>query len=363
MKVAVVGTVGVPACYGGFESLVENLILNRSESIEYHVFCSSKTYNKKISSYKGARLIYLPCKANGISSIFYDILSLIYSIFIRPDVTLILGVSGCVFLPFYRLFSSSRVVTNIDGLEWRRAKWSKFARSFLKFSESFAVRFSHAIISDNQAITDYVKSEYGCNSFTIAYGGDHAFFPKQNLTKVSSIKLASNKYYFSLCRIEPENNVHLILDSFSKSGFPLKFVGNWSSSDYGKNLFQEFSSYSNIDMISPVYDVNILFELRSNCVGYVHGHSAGGTNPSLVEAMHFGKPIFAFDCDFNRFTTCNKAFFFSTPDELIDLLNDTTISDKDVSAQAMKQIAISNYTWAHIREQYESIFFDSQVRS
>ncbi|HHQ4776994.1 TPA: DUF1972 domain-containing protein [Aeromonas veronii] len=348
-NIAVLGTVGVPACYGGFESLVQNLIDYQSKNVKYHVFCSAKSYDDKCEYYKGASLSYLSIKANGVSSIPYDILSLIICLKRKPDVTLILGVSGCIFLPIYRLLSSSRIVTNIDGLEWRRDKWGLFSKAFLKFSEQIAVRFSHLVVSDNQAIADYVHTEYGVESKVIAYGGDHALLSDQ------VIPLVKANYFLALCRIEPENNVLMILEAFANSQQQLRFVGNWDASAYGRELKLRFNKYRNIEIIDPVYDVETLFELRSQCKGYVHGHSAGGTNPSLVEAMQFGMPIYAFDCTFNRYTTDNSAYYFDSEIALRQLIED---SDESVvsSGLKMKDIAIDKYQWNGVVDKYETLF-------
>ncbi|MFC5705285.1 DUF1972 domain-containing protein [Aeromonas eucrenophila] len=350
ISINVIGTVGIPACYGGFETLVQNMIDSQSEHIEYNVFCSSQSYIKKTAYYKRAKLIYLPIKANGISSIPYDILSLLISLWTRPNVTLILGVSGGLFLPIYRLFSTSRIVTNIDGLEWRRDKWGHFAKAFLKLSERFAVKFSDVVVSDNQAIADYVHTEYGVQSKVIAYGGDHALLTDK------LIPSAKDDYFLALCRIEPENNVAMILGAFANSQYKLKFVGNWDTSTYGRELKNRFSNYENIDIIDPVYDISDLFNLRSQCKGYVHGHSAGGTNPSLVEAMQFGMPIYAFDCTFSRHTTDNRSFYFCDGESLRQLIgkhNDRAVIQ---SGLEMKSIAEESYKWATIVEKYEEIY-------
>jgi glycosyltransferase involved in cell wall biosynthesis len=349
-KVCIVGTVGIPACYGGFESLVQNLVDYQSESVMYHVFCSSKSYSNKPDSYKKASLSYLPLNANGISSIAYDIFSLLKCFKKNPDVTLILGVSGCLFLPLYRLFSSSRIITNIDGLEWRRDKWNWFAKHFLKLSERIAVKFSDVVISDNQAISDYVFSEYGVTTAVIAYGGDHAVINADDIPK------EKEHYYLSICRIEPENNVSMILDAFSKGTKEIRFVGNWNASEYGRNLKEKYKSFSNIDIIDPVYDIDTLFKLRGQCQGYIHGHSAGGTNPSLVEAMQFGMPIYAFDCNFNRYTTNNQALYFSTANSLSMLISDDINSSHLESGLLMRSVAIDKYQWKGIVSRYEELY-------
>ncbi|QDF75859.1 MULTISPECIES: DUF1972 domain-containing protein [Shewanella] len=349
LNVAVVGTVGIPACYGGFESLVENLTNYSSNNIQYDIFCSSKSYSERRSHYNGARLTYVPLSANGVQSIFYDVISLIKCIFKKPDVILILGVSGCLFLPIYRLFSNSKVVTNIDGLEWKRDKWSKWTKKFLKFSESMAVKYSDVIITDNKAIGHYVDEEYAKKNVVIAYGGDHAIIE-------GSEAGPEKDYYLSLCRIEPENNVEMILQAFAESEQKLKFIGNWNSSEFGRELRYRFSGEPNIDIVDPIYDVNQLFKLRSECKGYVHGHSAGGTNPSLVEAMHFGKPIFAFDCDFNRYSTEDKALYFNSPEELNKQITFAEDDDLYTISQNMKLIAENRYTWKVINQMYESTY-------
>ncbi|MCL1049559.1 DUF1972 domain-containing protein [Shewanella abyssi] len=340
-KIAIIGTVGLPACYGGFETLVENLVDVQYQENDLTVYCSSKSYKQQSSSYKGAKLAYIPFKANGPQSIIYDIVSLSHALFKRPDVVLILGVSGCIFLPFFRFFSKSKVVTNIDGLEWRRHKWGKWAKRFLKYSEKLAVKYSNVVIADNQAIADYVQNEYAVKSAVIAYGGDHA---------VGTDMIFSDAgFALALCRIEPENNVEMILNAFSHTAKPLKFIGNWDNSDFGQKMKAKYSSFDNIDIIDPIYDIEKLSLLRASCSFYVHGHSAGGTNPSLVEMMHFAKPIMCFDCNYNRASTESMASFFSDSVGLVGNINTEQYSD---NGQSMLEIAQRRYTWDIVRKQY-----------
>ena len=347
-KVAVVGVVGIPACYGGFESLVENLTLNSSKEFSYAIFCSSKTYVNKVKEHNGAQLIYIPLNANGLSSILYDIISLMKCYFIKPDTILILGVSGCVFLPFFKIFSKAKVVTNIDGLEWKRDKWNKWARKFLKFSEAMAVKFSDIIVTDNKAISDYVKDEYNKESEVIAYGGDHAIRDYDSGNE-------HTQYALGLCRIEPENNVAMILEAFYGTNKKIIFIGNWNASNFGRELRKKYKNEKNFVLMDPVYELDILFNIRKNCNIYIHGHSAGGTNPSLVEMMHVGVPVFAYDCQFNRYSTENKAEYFSSSDELKELL-ETDIDALKANANDMNEIALRRYTWDKITKQYEKIY-------
>ncbi|GLX77574.1 rhamnosyltransferase [Thalassotalea insulae] len=340
-KLSIVGTVGVPACYGGFETLVENLLDEKDDSYQISVYCSSKAYKATLKTYKNAKLHYIPLQANGIQSIPYDILSLLHATLKRSQNILLLGVSGALFLPLIRLFSKARIITNIDGLEWKRDKWGWFAQKFLKLSEKVAIKYSTTIIADNQAIADYVKLEYGADAKVIAYGGDHAL--------LDSSDGKDDNYALALCRIEPENNVELILKAFRHSSKKLKFVGNWNSSEFGKRMSKRYCQYDNITLIDPIYDIRQLFELRNNCSFYIHGHSAGGTNPSLVEMMHFNKNILAFNCSYNRETTEHKAIYFANEDEL--LANIQKIDQHEKNCE-MREIAQRRYTWNIVKKQY-----------
>ncbi len=353
-KIAIIGTVGVPANYGGFESLVENIIgENASKGIEYTVYCSSKNYPEKQPSYKGATLKYLPLNANGSQSIPYDIISLLKATK-ESDVILILGVSGCCFLPIYRLFSKKKLVINIDGLEHRRDKWGKWTRRFLKFSEAMAVKYGDVIVADNKGIQDYIQEEYGKQSEMIAYGGDHVrreVASDKEESIMNKYAVAKDSYAFTVCRIEPENNSHVILETFANSDKQLVFIGNWNHSEYAKELRVKYSQYKNINMADPEYDLDTLFILRKNAKYYIHGHSAGGTNPSLVEAMFFGRPILCFDVVYNRETTANKAYYWKDVASLHEL-----IANDDFNGMMMAEIAEERYRWKIIASQYEQLY-------
>ena len=353
-KIAIIGTVGVPANYGGFESLVENIIgKNASKDIEYTVFCSGKSYEDRLESYKGAKLKYVNLKANGAQSTLYDIISMLKTSN-EYDVALVLGVSGCIFLPIFRHFFKNRLIVNIDGLEHRREKWGRLAKWFLRKSESMAVKYADVIVADNKGIQDYVAETYQKESALIAYGGDHVerkISEERTQEVLRQYGVEKGNYAISVCRIEPENNCHIILEAFATSHKRLIYIGNWERSEYGKWLKARYSKYSNITIHSPEYDLDTLYVLRSHAALYVHGHSAGGTNPSLVEAMFFGKPIIAYDVIYNRSTTGNQAYYFSCTDDLVMLL-DTA----GMNGEVMRQLAQEKYTWKKIASQYESLY-------
>lgn len=357
-NVAIVGIQGVPANYGGFETLVENIIGdNCSSEVQYTIFCSSKDMLDKRGTYKGCRLKYIPLHANGMQSIPYDIWSLI-KVIRGYDVILVLGISGCNFLPVFRLFCHKRIIVNIDGIEHRRDKWGQVARRVLRFSESMAVRFADTVIADNKGIQDYVSATYRREAVLIAYGGDHVHrdVPDDLQNKyLAGYGLERGEYVITICRIEPENNCHITLEAFAQNKGKIVFIGNWNHSEYARNLKEKYGRYANITLLDAIYDLDILYALRANAGLYIHGHSAGGTNPSLVEAMFFGRPIIAYNVIYNRATTENKALYFSNVEELQDLLSDRN-SSFEQNAASMIEIANRLYQWDMIAKQYETLY-------
>ncbi|MFK7978336.1 MAG: DUF1972 domain-containing protein, partial [Saprospiraceae bacterium] len=357
-KVGIIGTVGVPAKYGGFETLAHQLVLNLGQQLDLTVYSSSKSYSKaeRVPTWKGAKIKYIPLKANGVQSIFYDILSMIHAM-IFCDVLLVLGVSGCIFLPFVKMFSTKRIIVNVDGLEWRRAKWSGWIKKFLIFSERMAIQFADEIITDNAGLQDYVLDHYGIHSSLIEYGADHVspVGIQGNLT--AKYSFLEQEYAFKVCRIEPENNIHLVLAAFKElPQLPLVLVGNWSHSTYGIALKATYGKLPHLHLLDPIYEPTELNMLRSNCSVYVHGHSAGGTNPSLVEAMYLGLPIIAFDVIYNQVTTEFKGVYFKTKSDLLtQILSLSPVNLQELGLE-MKRIADRRYTWAYISRKYQTSF-------
>jgi glycosyltransferase involved in cell wall biosynthesis len=165
------------------------------------------------------------------------------------------------------------------------------------------------------------------------------------------------QYAISVCRIEPENNIHIILSVLSRqSKVRLVIIGNWKQSRYGKVLLRQYAHFAHIYLLDPIYDLEQINILRSNAFFYIHGHSAGGTNPSLVEAMSIGLPIFAYDCTYNRYTTENQCQYWSNPDGLYGLINNIDFDSLKDLGLRMKSIADRRYRWESIAKKYEFLF-------
>jgi len=351
-KVAILGTVGVPAKYGGFETLAENLVLQNARASrpqDLVVYCSAKAYFERIPDFEGAHLRYIPLQANGKQSIFYDMWSLLDAIFRGTDIVILLGHGGSFLIPLLRLLTRTKFITNIDGIEWQREKWSGLARWILRKSEALAVQYSHVVVADNEAIRIYVADEYGKGCNVIPYGGDHGVAVYPDLDAVANLPEA---YTLALCRIEPENNVAMILEAFVELDRPLVFVGNWDNSKYGHDLKLRYKGHPKITIHDPVYEPNKLRAIRDRATLYVHGHSAGGTNPSLVEMMHFAIPIIAHGCSFNRHTTEEKALYFMTKEELVNVVRNISEKDATMIGTKMGEIARRRYTWDRVGKSY-----------
>lgn len=359
-RVAIIGTTGLPAKYGGFETLAHHLVDRLNQQFDLTVFCSSNYFSKKgvrLTEYNGAKLEYISLNANGYQSIIYDMISIVKALR-KNDVLLLLGISGAICLPFIKMFSKIPVIVNIDGQEWKRQKWNWIAKKFLGYSERLAIKYADHVVVDNAVIYDYVVDCYGKKDTTlIEYGADHV--KKIKLTDEIIIKypfLTSN-YAFNVCRIEPENNVQILIESYAhRPAETLVIVGLWNHSEYGKNLRAYFSEFSNIHLLDPIYEQQELDIIRSNAYLYLHGHSAGGTNPSLVEAMALGLPIVAFDISYNRKTTENEACYFDSTLTLhmqLDRLNKAKCIDMGIK---LESIAAKRYTWERITGLYAQLF-------
>lgn len=362
---AIVGTKGVPGRYGGFETLADNLVRKSSlKSIAVYAEADGKRWFTK-RGWMNATVYEVPFKANGWQSVIYDYLSIIHALFLSKNI-LILGVSGCSLLPFIRILVHRKsIVVNVDGIEWQREKWGRVARGFLRFSEWCAVRFASEVIADNQGIQDYLADEYNCSSVQIAYGGD---FPPiavegSSSTKIGECRLKKSElpikpgYYLALCRIEPENHVEMILEAFTGLGDQrLVFVGNWAGSKFGQTLRAKYKGIKNLQLLDPIYDPDLLVELRENAVAYIHGHGAGGTNPSLVEALTANLTALAFDVVYNRFTTGGMAYFWRDSSSLKNLVNTLTVEDLNATRDRSVAFARERYSWPAIVKAYDEVF-------
>lgn len=356
IKVAIVGTNGIPARYGGYETLAEYLTKNLAGEFEFTVYCSN-AQPQKLTEHNGAQLVSIPMKANGWQSIFYDIYTLSLATF-RADVILYLGPGAGYFLPVIKLFQK-KIIVNHGGLnEWEREKYSRFQKFMARLGHEYGAKSAKLNIADNFLLRDSIKRVFGVDSTVIRYGGDHAVNVTPNERLLQKYSFLDDDYFVNVSRAQVDNNLHLVLEAFKNlPDKKLVMVSNWSVSDYGITLQNEFKNqYSNIIILDAVYDIEEINAIRGNAKAYIHSHSYCGTSPSLVEAMCLGLPILSFDVPTNRETTKEKAQFFSNSKELELVLKTMDTTALSVTGQEMKKIAENEYTWATISSQYADQF-------
>lgn len=354
IRVAIVGTNGLPAAYGGFETLVDYLTkYNNTDLIEFTVFCSKTKKSEQLTSYNNARLIYLSLSANGGQSILYDFISLL-KVWFTYDRVLLLGTSGALIIPFLKLFKNTKLITNFGGLEWKRDKWKWWTRRFLKISEAVSIKFSNQVIADNQTFVDYIQKEYGKDSILIEYGGDHVENEIPSKELIEKYQFLTTGYGISISRAQPDNQIHVLLEAYKNSVTKDKLVviSNWNKFEYGRALKNEYSNIENLYLLDAVYDLKVLNVLRSNAKYYIHTHSFCGTAPSLVEAMNHKLPIISYDAPTNISTTENKAVFFNTSSDLTNILNSIDSFNLNQNSNDILEIAKRRYTWKIIANKY-----------
>lgn len=355
-KVAIVGTNGIPAKYGGYETLVEYLTKNLSSSYNFTVFCS-RDQRPKINQHNNAKLIYIPLRANGWQSIIYDITTLFYAIFIS-DVILYLGPGAGYFVPLIKHFKRN-IIINHGGLnEWKREKYSSFQKFIAKMGHKYGAKSALSNIADNELLKQSILSEFGVDSYVIRYGGDHAIKPELTENLKQKYPFLEEEYFVNVSRAQVDNNLHIVLSAFSKMpDKKLVMVSNWKISEYGTKLKEAYKdTFKNLILLDAVYDSAEINSIRAYAKGYIHSHSYCGTSPSLVEAMSLKLPIISFDVPTNRETTQNKALFFEDENDLIAKLQNIKNEELNKLSNIMFQIAQENYTWEHICKQYIYLF-------
>lgn len=355
-KVAIIGSVGLPANYGGFETLVNYLTIEKCKDFDITVFCQKAPKGKRIKVYNGSKLRYLPFKANGAQSVIYDMVSIALSWF-KYDTLLILGTGGSMVLPFFKLFKKTNTVINFGGLEWKRNKWGKIGSWHLKLSEKIAIRNATSIVADNQHFCNYIKDVYKKNSTLIEYGGDHTEKIQIDKQLLNKYPFLANDYDVSVSRAQADNNLHLLLEAYSKAPErSLVLVSNYNKFEYGRALKNKYSRFPNLFLQDAVYDQKELDAIRSNADLYIHSHSFCGTAPSLVEAMCLGLPIIAFDVPTNHFTTEEKALYFKDETDLFGIISKLDKEQSEKLSNEMFSIAQRRYTWKNISNKYAELF-------
>ncbi len=363
IKLALLGTRGIPNQYGGFEQFAEQFGERfAAKGHEVTVYCSS-THPYKQEHYKGITLVhcYDPEQKIGTAGQFiYDLCCILDSRKRNYDIILQLGYTSSTV--WSRLFPKKKTIiaTNMDGLEWKRSQYNKAVQFFLKHAEKWGVRHSHHLIADSRAIRQYLADTYKKPSVFVPYGAD-LFAPDESSASIlTDLKLEPYQYDLLIARFEPENNLEMILKSYAENGEKkLLVIGRHEANAFGKKLYQHYHHRHNIQFLGAVFDMQKLNYLRYYSRLYLHGHSVGGTNPSLLEAMAANALVAAHDNVFNRDVLGNEAFYFAGVTELNRLLAQDIYKEnyKDRLAANRKKME-DCYNWELITQTLENLFYE-----
>lgn len=361
MRIGIIGSRGIPNRYGGFEELAEQLSV-RLVKMGHSVFVyNGHRHPYANKEFKGVRIIhkYDPEHRFGtVGQFIYDFNQIFDSHWRKFDVILQLGYTSSGIWQ-WMLPKSSRIVTNMDGLEWKRSKYNKLTQRFLLRSEKWAARHSHLMVGDNIAIENYLHEKFGGQAVFIPYGAEILKSPNPAVLEPYSIQ--KGEYNLLIARMEPENHIREILTGVKNAASQkITLVMGNLDTKYGQELIRDFKD-ARIRFLNAEYNKEIVDNLRHHCHLYFHGHSVGGTNPSLLEAMACGATIVAHDNPFNRSVTDENAFYFSNSDEVSHWIDTVEKDDKTTQMTKRNTNAIrEKYNWKSIAEQYELVF--SQVR-
>tara|TARA_R110002073_G_scaffold56835_15_gene144543 strand:- start:8572 stop:9657 length:1086 start_codon:yes stop_codon:yes gene_type:complete len=357
MKIAILGTRGIPNNHGGFEQFSESLseyLVNKEHQV-YVYNSHNHPYQEK--KWKGVNIIhkYDPeDKIGTVGQFIYDLNCISHSRKQGFDAILQLGYTSSSIWGWL-LPKDSKIITNMDGLEWKRSKYKKLVRKFLKHAEKLAVKSSDYLISDSIGIKLYLKEEYNIHSEYIAYGAK--VFDKPTKEVLGIYNVIANEYNMLIARLEPENNIETILEGVSKSSinYPFLVIGKHRTK-YGEYLKKKFKEDKRINFLGGIYNQNHLNNLRYFSNLYFHGHSVGGTNPSLLEAMASNALIIADNNIFNKSILEEDAFFFENEKDIINLITKNKNNYIDILRNNKEKI-INKYDWNRINNQYEQYLF------
>ena len=356
LHVAIIGSHGLYANYGGWDQLVNNLAEKHNPNVYYTIYNSRES--QKHESYPiGVNVIHLPWKASGAEGMIYDIYSIIQA-FWKADVLLLLGVQGMPILFLLFFFRKIRVIGNVGGVEWERPKFNILAKLYLKFCFNLAMRISDVVILDNKHYAKFLPRKYRAEVSFIPYGGVIDQSLEINQTLLQKYPFLGTTYYLSVSRSISDNQVMELCDYFADRSENLVMISNFSRSDYGKSILKKHGGRSNLILIDGLYKKDELDLIRVSCRAYIHTHTLCGTAPSLVEMIMSRRPIISVDIPQNRFTMDGTGFFYKNFSDIDRVLDEETDLDHLVNDPTIME----RYEWSTIIRQYESLYDNDRGR-
>jgi glycosyltransferase involved in cell wall biosynthesis len=360
LRIAILGTRGIPNHYGGFEHISEYVsagLVKRGHSVTVY---NSHNHPYQSDTWNGVQIkhCYDPEYLIGTAGQFvYDMNCLLDARRQKFDVVLMMGyTSSSVWGWMYP--KKSTIITNMDGMEWKRSKYSKPVQNFLKYAEKLAVQHSHYYISDSRVIKTYLADKYHIDSSYIPYGAE--VFTDQEREQISPAEALREDYFLLMARMEPENNIESILEGFNNSNSSKKFkVLGDTGNRFGKYITNKFEKDTRIQFQGGIFNTPKVRQLQNNSYLYFHGHSVGGTNPSLLEAMASEALIAAHNNPFNKSVLHTDAFYFSDAADVQNLIENVQRKDPEHTMVKNNLHKIQDqFNWEKVIEQYEEFIVE-----
>ncbi len=356
VRIAMVGTRGVPARYGGFETAVEEIGSRlAARGHEVVVYCRGADPSPE---YLGMRRIVLPAvRSRTAETLSHSALSVAHLLAHRTDVALVFNAANAPLLPLLRAARIPAAV-HVDGLEWKRGKWGPAGRSYYLRAERAAVRWADVLIADALGIQAYYRERYGAASRFLPYGAPILTDPA--LHRLRELGLAAAGYHLVVARLEPENHVDVVLRGYLASSCqqPLVVVGSAPyPSAHLAEVEQLAASDDRVRMLGGVWDHELLDALYAGASSYLHGHSVGGTNPSLLRALGAGAGVIAFDVDFNREVAGDAGLYFADDADVTSALKQVEAEPAEAAerAEAGRRSVAERYRWDDVATGYEDL--------
>jgi glycosyltransferase involved in cell wall biosynthesis len=364
MKIAILGTRGIPNYYGGFEQFAEYFSVFLAEN-GHDVFCyNSHNHVYQEPAFHGVQIIhqYDPeYKLGTFGQFIYDYNCIMDARKRDFDIILQLGYTSSSI--WYSLLPQNAIsITNMDGVEWKRSKYAKPVQQFLKFAERLAAKNSDFLVSDSLGIQSFLTKRYGVQSTYIAYGAHP--FQEPNPKLIEPYQVKATNYSMLIARFEPENNLQMILDGvvLSEDKSPFLVIGKHDTK-FGVFLKNRYKNQPQIRFLGAIYNINDLNNLRFYSKIYFHGHSVGGTNPSLLEAMASKALVAAHNNEFNRGVLQGNALYFSNAKEVQNLILNTQKETYLNFIEHNFNAIIKDFNWEKINSEYLQLFIDCMAKS
>ncbi len=348
--IAIIGSHGIYANYGGWDELVRNLAERKKDDLEYIIFNSAGSPPRHEPP-AGVTVRQLRFKADGYQGLFYDFWSILVC-YHKVDVMLLLGAQGIPLAAFFRLLRKFRIVANAGGFEWERPKFGYFLKKYLKWCFNLSMRHADVVILDNPHYLNFLPEKINADVKVLPYGGEIDASLNVNSEFQEKYPFLGKPYYLSVSRPLKDNQLEELCLSFIGSDLVLVLISNFSSTPYGISVLKKYKDIANLFLINGLYIKPELDLIRRKCTAYIHTHTLCGTAPSLVEMIIAQRPILSVDNPQNRITLQEEGFFYQTFSQVQELINSTPDLTRFIPSKEL----CTRYQWSTIIAEYESTF-------